>query len=79
MIERSFGTRGSRDIEQAQFYASRSVAPFGSGRDDDQTTRARAVSATPASSDAASATIKTRRSKGSPLGSDATSMTVCRN
>ncbi|MGY4497001.1 hypothetical protein ACVWYH_000928 [Bradyrhizobium sp. GM24.11] len=39
-------------------------------RDDDQTTRARALSATPASSDAASATIKTRRSKGSPLGSD---------
>ena len=30
-------------------------------RDDDQTTRARAVSTTPASSDAASATIKTRR------------------
>ena len=39
-------------------------------RDDDQTTRARAVSATPASSDAASATIKTRRSKGSPLDAD---------
>jgi hypothetical protein len=33
-------------------------------RDDDQTTRARAVSATPASSDAASATSKLRRSKG---------------
>src|ERR1700678_4351244 len=39
-------------------------------RDDDQTTRARAVSATPASSDATSATIKTRRSKGSPLDAD---------
>ena len=46
-------------------------------RDDDQTTRARAVSATPTSSDDASATSKTRRSKGSLLGSDATSMTVC--
>ena len=34
-------------------------------RDDDQTTRARAVSATPASSDDASATSRTRRSKGS--------------
>src|ERR1700755_3237463 len=39
-------------------------------RDADQTTRARAVSAAPASSDAASATIKTRRSKGSPLDAD---------
>jgi DNA replication protein DnaC len=39
-------------------------------RDDDQTTRARAVSATPTSSDAASATIKTRRSKGSLLDAD---------
>src|ERR1700728_3171522 len=39
-------------------------------RDDDQTTRARAVSATPASSDDTSATIKTRRSKGSPLDAD---------
>jgi len=39
-------------------------------RDDDQTTRARVVSATPASSDAASATSKTRRSKGSPLDAD---------
>jgi hypothetical protein len=46
-------------------------------RDDDQTTRARAVSATPTSSDGASATAKPRRSKGSLLGSDATSMTVC--
>jgi len=36
-------------------------------RDDDQTTRARAVSATPASSDDASATSKTRRSRGSLL------------
>jgi DNA replication protein DnaC len=36
-------------------------------RDDDQTTRAGAVSATPTSSDDASATSKTRRSKGSLL------------
>src|SRR5580704_3441498 len=40
-------------------------------RDDDQTTRARTVSAIPASSDGASATGRTRRSKGSLLGSDA--------
>src|SRR6187551_1707156 len=39
-------------------------------RDDDQTTRARAVSATPTSSDGASATVKTRRSKGSLLNAD---------
>jgi hypothetical protein len=39
-------------------------------RDDDQTTRARVVSATPASSDAASATSKTHRSKGSLLDAD---------
>jgi DNA replication protein DnaC len=39
-------------------------------RDEDQTTRARAVSATPTSSDGASATAKTRRSKGSLLGAD---------
>src|SRR5271168_2732266 len=39
-------------------------------RDDDQTTRARPVSATPASSDEASATAKTRRSKGSKLDAD---------
>jgi DNA replication protein DnaC len=39
-------------------------------RDEDQTTRARAVSATPTSSDGASATIKTRRSKGSKLHAD---------
>ena len=39
-------------------------------RDDDQTTRARAVSATPTSSDDASATSKTRRSKGSLLDAD---------
>ena len=41
-------------------------------RDDDQTTRARAVSATPTSSDGASATttVKTRRSKGSLLDAD---------
>ena len=40
-------------------------------RDDDHTpTRARAVSATPASSDRASATVRTRRSKGSLLDAD---------
>ena len=39
-------------------------------RDDDQTTRARAVYATPTSSDDASATSKTRRSKGSLLDAD---------
>src|SRR5260221_916122 len=39
-------------------------------RDDDQTTRARAVSATPTSSDDAGATRKTRRSKGSLLDAD---------
>ena len=39
-------------------------------RDDDQTTRARTVSATPASSDAASATGRSRRSKGSLLDAD---------
>jgi DNA replication protein DnaC len=39
-------------------------------RDDDHTTRARAVSATPASSDDASATSKPRRSKGSLLDAD---------
>ena len=39
-------------------------------RDDDQTTRARAVSATPTSSDGASATAKTRRSRGSKLDAD---------
>ena len=39
-------------------------------RDDDQTTRARAVSATPTSSEDASATSKTRRSKGALLGAD---------
>jgi hypothetical protein len=39
-------------------------------RDDDQTTRARAVSATPTSSDGASATRKTRGSKGSLLDAD---------
>lgn len=39
-------------------------------RDDDQTTRARAVSATPTSSDGASATAKIRRSKGSKLDAD---------
>ena len=40
-------------------------------RDDDQTTRARTVSATPTSSDGASATAKTRRPKGSKLDADA--------
>src|ERR1700737_3087609 len=40
-------------------------------RDDDQTSRARAVSATPTSSDGASATAKTRRPKGSKLDADA--------
>ena len=39
-------------------------------RDDDQTTRARPVSATPTSSDGASATVRTRRSKGSKLDAD---------
>jgi DNA replication protein DnaC len=39
-------------------------------RDEDQATRTRAVSATPASSDGASATAKTRRSKGSLLDAD---------
>ena len=39
-------------------------------RDGDQATRARAVSATPTSSDGASATAKTRRSRGSLLEAD---------
>ena len=39
-------------------------------RDEDQATRARVVSATPASSDGANATAKTRRSKGSLLNAD---------
>jgi DNA replication protein DnaC len=39
-------------------------------RDDDQAARARAVSATPTSSDGASATAKTRRSRGSLLDAD---------
>ena len=39
-------------------------------RDDDQTARTRAVSATPTSSDSASTTAKTRRSKGSLLNAD---------
>jgi hypothetical protein len=39
-------------------------------RDDDHTTRARAVSATAASSDAASATSRVRRSKGALLDAD---------
>ena len=39
-------------------------------RDKDQTIRARAVSATPTSSDGASATVKVRRSKGSKLDAD---------
>jgi hypothetical protein len=40
---------------------------FKSRGEDHQTTRARAVSATPASSDGANATVRTRRSKGSLL------------
>ena len=44
---------------------------FKSRNDDHEaTTRARAVSATPTSSDGASATVRTRRSKGSLLGAD---------
>src|SRR5256885_1775235 len=39
-------------------------------RDDDHAARARHVSATPASSDEASATVKTRRSKGSKFAAD---------
>ena len=39
-------------------------------RDDDHAARARHVSATPASSDEASAIVKTRRSKGSKLDAD---------
>ena len=39
-------------------------------RDDDHTTRARLVSAIPASSDEPSATVKPRRSKGSKLEAD---------
>ena len=39
-------------------------------RDDDHPGRARTVSATPTSSDGASATAKTRRSKGSKLDAD---------
>jgi hypothetical protein len=46
-------------------------------RDDVQTTRARAVSATPTSSNDPSATSRARRSKGSLLGSDAISMVIC--
>src|SRR5437660_4960801 len=43
-------------------------------RDDDQTTRARAVSATPTSSDVESATVKTRRTKRSLLDADTGSL-----
>src|SRR5215469_13007190 len=43
---------------------------FKSRADDHPTTRARAVSATPTSSDGASATARTRRSKGSKLDAD---------
>jgi hypothetical protein len=39
-------------------------------RDDDQSTRARAVSATPTSSDGASATARTSRPRGSKLDAD---------
>jgi DNA replication protein DnaC len=44
---------------------------FKSRADDQPTTRARAVSATPTSSDGASATVRSRGSRGSKLGSDA--------
>ena len=47
---------------------------FKSRDDDHAQARARTVSATPASSDGASATGRTRRSKGSLLGSDSISM-----
>ena len=43
---------------------------FKSRGDDQPTTRARAVSATPTSSEGASATAKTRRSRGSLLDAD---------
>jgi hypothetical protein len=43
---------------------------FKSRDDDHSTTRARAVSATPTSSDGASATRRTRRSKGALLDAD---------
>jgi DNA replication protein DnaC len=43
-------------------------------RDDDQTTRAHPISATPTSSDGASATTRARRSKGSKLHADAGSI-----
>jgi DNA replication protein DnaC len=43
---------------------------FKSRGDDPQSTRARAVSATPTSSDGASATVRTRRQKGSKLEAD---------
>jgi hypothetical protein len=43
---------------------------FKSRADDQPTTRARAVSATPTSSDGASATAQTRRSRGSSLKAD---------
>jgi len=43
-------------------------------RDDDHAARARTVSATPTSSDGASATAKTRRPKGSKLDADAGSI-----
>ena len=48
-------------------------------RDDDQTTRARTVSATPTSSDGASATSKARRSKGSLLDADGGSHCLTQN
>ena len=43
---------------------------FKSRTDDHATTRARPVSATPTSSDGASATARTRRSRGSKLDAD---------
>jgi hypothetical protein len=46
---------------------------FKTRSDDHPTIRARSVSATPASSDGASATLRTRRSKGSKLDADVAS------
>jgi hypothetical protein len=43
---------------------------FKSRDDDHSTTRARAASATPTSSDGASATVRTRRPRGSKLDAD---------
>ena len=51
-------------------YAGNQMWRFKSRADDHAPTRARAVSATPASSDGASATAKTRRQRGSKLDAD---------